>query len=229
MDHVTATDAAPAPPSGAADRIAAELRRAIHAGRYAPGTRLVERTLARQFDTSHIPVREALARLSDEGLVVRLPRRGARVAALSPKAFDEVCDVRVLLERFVALRVQQRLTPGHLAELSEIVDAMDAAARAQDAAALQTLDVRFHARLAELAEHGIVSELVGQLQGRVNAFLADATASLDGRRLVAHADSHRRLLDAIAHGTPAQAQRAAERHIRTAAARVSQAFEAGER
>jgi DNA-binding GntR family transcriptional regulator len=173
-------------------------------------------------------VREALTRLTDEGLVVHLPRRGARVAGLSADVFAEVSDVRVLLESFVARRVQERLTPAAVAELTAMVDAMAGAAHAGDTAALQALDASFHARLAELADHAIVSELVAQLRGRVNAFLAAATASLDRDRLVAHAESHRRLLEAIVDGTPVQAQRAAERHIRLAARRVHHALKASE-
>src|ERR1700678_3426683 len=66
-----------------ADKVADELRTAIQRGRYAPGTRLVERRLASELGVSHVPIREALARLADEGLVERLPRRGSRVAGLS--------------------------------------------------------------------------------------------------------------------------------------------------
>ena len=69
------------------------LRGLIRDGAYAPGARLVERSIATELGTSHIPVREALARLAEEGLVVRLPRRGARVAELSPTLLDEISSV----------------------------------------------------------------------------------------------------------------------------------------
>ena len=75
--------AAPEAQVSVAGRVADQLRDLIRDGAYAPGARLVERSIARELGTSHIPVREALARLAEEGLVVRLPRRGARVAELS--------------------------------------------------------------------------------------------------------------------------------------------------
>ncbi|HST42505.1 MAG TPA: winged helix-turn-helix domain-containing protein, partial [Conexibacter sp.] len=53
------------PQQSLADRVAEQIREAIYDGRYAPGSRLVERTLADQLGVSHIPVREALARLAD--------------------------------------------------------------------------------------------------------------------------------------------------------------------
>ena len=73
----------PLPDQSLADAVADRLREGIHNGEYAPGQRLVERTLSDGLGVSHIPVREALTKLEDEGLVVRLPRRGARVAELS--------------------------------------------------------------------------------------------------------------------------------------------------
>ena len=74
----------PLPDQSLADAVVDRLRAAISSGMYKPGERLVERRLAHEFGISHIPLREALARLTEEGLVVRLPRRGARVASLTP-------------------------------------------------------------------------------------------------------------------------------------------------
>ena len=93
------------------DRVAAELRRAIQAGSCRPASRLVERALARDLRTSHIPVREALARLAEEGLVQRQPRRGARVAVLTDTRLEELASLRTVLEQFVARRVQERWSP----------------------------------------------------------------------------------------------------------------------
>jgi DNA-binding GntR family transcriptional regulator len=224
MDLLETLPASDGRPDSVADRITDHLRDAIQRGRYAPGTRLVERSLAERFDVSHIPIREALTRLSEEGLVQRLPRRGARVAGLSPDLFDKVSEIRVLLERFVARRVNERLTPAHRTALEAIVDEMVAAAEARDVDRVLALDRRFHEQLVAIADHPILSELVVQLRGRVNAFLQAATSSLSGKRLVAHAESHRRLLSAIAEGPAGRAEREAERHIHVAARRVHHGF-----
>jgi DNA-binding GntR family transcriptional regulator len=224
MDLLNSAGAPDGRPDSVADRVADYLRDAIQLGQYAPGTRLVERSLAEKLNVSHIPIREALARLSEEGLVERLPRRGARVAGLSPDLFDKVSEIRVLLERFVARRAHERLTPADRAELESIVDAMVAAASTADVEGVLALDRRFHEELVRVADHSILSELVVQLRGRVNAFLQAATSSLSGNRLVAHAESHRRLLTAIADGPASRAEREAERHIGVAARRVHHGF-----
>src|SRR5689334_8813336 len=101
----------PSPDQRLADTVAERLREAIQSGHYPPGARLVERTLARQLSVSHIPIREALTRLEKEGIVVRHPRRGARVAELSPRLLDEISTLRAVLEGFVARRVQERWSP----------------------------------------------------------------------------------------------------------------------
>src|SRR5262249_46544766 len=102
------------------------IREAIHAGTYPPGHRLVERQLSAQLGVSHIPVREALTRLTQEGLVVRAPRRGARVAELSPVLLGEISSLRTVLECFVAERVQERWTVAAEEELGELVRQMHA-------------------------------------------------------------------------------------------------------
>ena len=91
----------------------------------------MERTIASQLGVSHIPVREALARLADEGLVQRIPRRGAWVAGLTPVGLAEISSLHIVLEGFVVRRAQERLTPAAEARLRSIAarmpDAADAA------------------------------------------------------------------------------------------------------
>ena len=67
-------------------------------GTMPPGSRLVTEALAKRFDVSHTPVREALLTLSGMGIVEVLPNRGAIVKRFSPREIREVCDVRLALE-----------------------------------------------------------------------------------------------------------------------------------
>ncbi|MGB2711950.1 MAG: GntR family transcriptional regulator [Conexibacter sp.] len=207
-----------------ADRVADELRDAIDAGRLAPGTRLVERQLAAELGVSHIPIREALARLADEGLVERRPRRGSRVRTLTAADFEEISGLRVVLEQFVVVRVQERLTKRTEAELRKLVESMIHAADRGDGLRLFELDRRFHERLWSLADHQLLGGLVAQLRGRINGFLRAANAALEPDALQTHARSHGVLVDAIAGGDPETAKAAMSEHIRIAAERVSRAL-----
>ncbi|TDC97599.1 GntR family transcriptional regulator [Actinomadura sp. 7K507] len=210
----------PLPAGNLADQVAGSIRDAIHEGRYAPGTRLVERTLATELGVSHIPVREALSKLADEGLIERTPRRGSRVATLTLRELDELCTLRVVLEQFVIKRVQERLTEGDERELRAMVADMRREAADGNFRQVFDIDQHFHERLWELADHGLVSELVTQLRSRIGAFLRAATAALRPGELEQHAATHDVLLDAIVDADPAVAQAEMARHIETAAERI---------
>lgn len=208
------------PDKNLASGVTDEIRAAIQAGDLAPGERLVERKLADTLGVSHIPVREALAKLADEGLVERLPRRGARVATLTAADLEEISSLRTLLEQFVVVRVQRRWDERTETRLRKIVDSMVLAAKRGDSARMFDLDRKFHEQLWELADHRLLMGLAAQLRSRINGFLLAATRSLEPDERVAHAQSHGELLAAIASGDPELARQAMADHIDTAARRI---------
>jgi DNA-binding GntR family transcriptional regulator len=212
----------PLPDRSLSDAVAERLRTAIWTGAYAPGDRLVERRLAHEFGISHIPLREALARLTEEGLVERLPRRGARVASLTPRMLEEVSSLRVVLEQFVVRRLEGRLTADHRAQLQQIVDDMRQAADQHDLVSVHELDSRFHQRLWELTDHELLVEVAGQMRSRTSHFYRAAASSLGPGEVRRHADSHQQLLDVIASGDRRAAERAMQKHVERAAARIAE-------
>ncbi len=204
------------------DAVVDRLRAAISSGMYAPGERLVERRLAHEFGISHIPLREALARLTEEGLVVRLPRRGARVASLTPRMMEEVSSVRVVLEQFVVRRLKGRFTPEAHAGLQAIVGQMTLAAEQRDLVGVHELDQQFHQRLWELTDNTLLVELAAQMRSRTSHFYRAAAAALAPDELRMHAHSHQELLDVIASGDQRAAERAMQRHVEDAAQRIAE-------
>ncbi len=201
-----------------------QLRAAILSGRLSPGTRLVEQRLADELDVSHIPVREALARLADEGLVDRNARRGSWVAQLTIEDLDEISSLRVLLEQFVAVRVQERWNAESERRLRAIVQEMRNAAGEGDVDRMRYADGIFHETLWELAEHRTLLELAARLRGRINSFVRAATLALSRDELEEHAATHDVLLDAIGSGVARKARHAMESHITTATKRVHKAL-----
>src|SRR5690606_36847510 len=120
---------------------------------------------------------------------------GSRVATLGPRELDELSSLRVVLEQYVVVRAQERLTPALEAELRRTVDAMRAAAARGDVRRVLDLDRRLHAQLWTQADHRILGELVAQLRRRIAAFLRAATAALEPEQLARHAASHDALID----------------------------------
>ncbi len=218
---MNATD--PLPDQNLADAVADRIRTAIWSGQYQPGDRLVERRLAHEFGISHIPLREALARLTEEGLVERLPRRGARVASLTPRMLEEVSSLRVVLEQFVIRRLKDRFTPEAYLELQGVVDRMVKAAEDHDLVRVHEIDQEFHQRLWELTDHTLLVELAAQMRSRTSHFYRAAAASLGPDEVRRHADSHQQLLDVIASGDRRAAERAMQHHVEQAAKRIADA------
>jgi DNA-binding GntR family transcriptional regulator len=106
-----------APPIGAVDRVAAELREAIVAGRLAPRAPLSLRKVAAQFGVSFIPVREALRCLEAEGLVTTRPERSAIVAPLYAEELRALCRLCRLIEPETRARAAREIEPRTLDRL----------------------------------------------------------------------------------------------------------------
>lgn len=203
-------------------RVVDQLRQAILSGDLAPGERLVERKLADQLGVSHIPVRESLTILTEEHLVERRPRRGARVAVLSETDLDEISSLRVVLEQFVAVRVQERWNPDTEQRLRTIVAQMvNAAEKAEDVSRVFGFDRDFHQALWDMSEHSLLVELTARLRGRINGFLLAAVSALEPEQLKKHAESHLKIIDALAAGDPELAQAVVAEHIEVAAERIT--------
>lgn len=202
-----------------AEQVADELRAAIHSGELAPGDRLVERKLADRLGVSHIPVREALTRLAEERLIVREPRRGARVAELTASDLDDISSLRIVLEQFMAIRVQERWNADAAARLETIVTAMGAAAPGDIDEVLRQ-DRLFHETLAELAEHRFLDEVSAQLRGRIAGFIRAANAALDVDEQEEHVRSHQVIVDALASGDPDRVRAVVAAHITRAVERI---------
>jgi len=208
------------PDQNVADRVTVELREAIFNGDLAPGERLVERKLAERLGTSHIPVREALTRLTQEGLVERLPHRGARVAALTRRDLEEISSLRTLLEQFAVVRVQDAWDAAKETRLRKTVQQMVQAAEKGSNARVFELDRRFHEQLWEMADHDMLMTLNAQLRSRITGFLRAANAALEPDARVEHARTHDLIVDAIAGGDPERARAVMAAHIGEAAARL---------
>jgi DNA-binding GntR family transcriptional regulator len=202
------------------DEAAHRLRAAIRDGALRPGMRLVERDLAERLGMSRIPVREAIQRLVEEGLVQKSPHRGTFVYAPSKQEITEISSLRVVLERFVTERVVARWTPALEAELCRIVERMRAAAVQGDWQAIHEWDYQFHNTLWQVADHSLLLEVVSGLRTRINRFLFEAAGLLPTTNIEAHINTHDVLIDVFKQGDVALAQEEMTRHVLAATDRI---------
>ncbi|MDZ7591734.1 MAG: GntR family transcriptional regulator [Rubrivivax sp.] len=129
-----------------------QIRRRILDNDWPPGHRALEQEVAAALDMSRTPVREALMRLQNEGLVEVVPRHGMRVLPVSATDMQEIYQIFGVLECLAAELLAAR-KPG-AKELQPLVDAttaMDKALKADDLEAWAIADEHFHQHLVELA------------------------------------------------------------------------------
>ena len=152
--------------------IAESLRSAILGGQLAPGTALVETTLAAQFNVSRGPLREAMRQLIEEGLLVTVPNTGTHVISLSVDDVREIYSMRVTLERFAFEHAWEKRNAAFRHELrrrndvlTEHIDAGD-----DDGSILAELD--FHGLIYETSGHRLLQQTWRSLRGRLQLYWA---------------------------------------------------------
>lgn len=203
-----------------ADQATERLRNAIQRGSLRPGTQLVERDLAQRLGMSRVPIREAIQRLAEEGLVKKSPHRGTFVYLPSPQEIEEITSLRIVLEQFVVERVMARWKPEHEATLQAIVEQLRTAVQAQDRQHMSELDAQFHSTLWQIAEHSILLEVVSSLRQRVNRFLFETISLMHSAELIGAVTSHEALLAALTGRNVEAAKQEMSRHISAAKDRI---------
>jgi len=124
------------------------LRQAILSGHFKPGERLTEVGLAKSFDVSRNPVREALRVLEVEGIVEINPRKGARVTLLSSDEIQEIIELRAELEGMSAKYAALRCSDDVRENLRELLEEGNRADAADDYAVIHKLNQMFHNKIA---------------------------------------------------------------------------------
>lgn len=198
----------------ASDMVYQVLREALMTGVIPPGQRLAEEHLARRFDVSRTPVREALFRLEAEGFAERIPRRGLVASQITPQEIIDVYVVRESMDGLAAELAAVHATPADISTLVELNNQFAAAVNTLDMDRLVILNLRFHEALAQASRNAILLDMVKQIHHRVRRF-PGTTFAKPGRGPVA-SEEHRQLIQAIAEHDAATARRVATAHMATA-------------
>mgnify|MGYP000244701608 CR=1 FL=1 len=186
------------------------LRRAILAGQFKPGERLVEREIAAKIGLSRSPVREAFRRLEQERLVT-VTRQGVVVQALDPIEVEELYQVRQHLEVLVAQLAARNLTREHRLQLKEILARMSAALAADNQTQLEVECTRFHRALAEIAGNRRLARLVTAVGEEIQRFRSLNVHQSTRTKAVVR--EHRQIFAALVAHDETRAARLMARHI----------------
>lgn len=107
--------------------VLAQIRRAILSGDLPAGSQLREAHIAEEMKISRSPVREALSRLEEEGLVVKVPFKGAYVASVSPESIAEIAAIRTIVEPYAVTQALPRLGDADWKQLRKLLKQLDSA------------------------------------------------------------------------------------------------------
>jgi len=194
--------------------VAGRLREAIMSGRFPPGERLREIPLATMLGVSRGPVREALLRLQDEGLVVTERHRGSTVARLSDQDEVEVRSLRLALERLAVQRAVRTASEPDLRALEALIIRLKTAFTSTlSTQKIAAFEIEFHDRIYRMARHARLYRCWANLRSQIYIVHLSRNVDRPGMRRYSIA-RHQALLNALRARDEAAALRLVEEHVR---------------
>lgn len=193
------------------DEVVNTLRQEILTGKIKPGERLLEVHIADRLGVSRTPVREAIRKLEQEGLVVMIPRRGAQVAEIRWKNLKDVLEVRRALDVLAIELACERMGEDTLQELFRACENFKQATLTKESRAIASADVALHDIIVSSTENdrlvGLVNNLSEQMYRYRFEYIKDESQH---ERLV---QEHYEMYDAILRKDKESAARVVKRHI----------------
>jgi DNA-binding GntR family transcriptional regulator len=148
------------------------LRAAILDGSVPPGGQLREAHIASDLGISRSPLREALTKLEEEGLVVRIPFRGAFVAEVSAQDVAEIASIRLRVEPFAGELSMEALRGRERPVLMRTIEDLNRATEEKDIPASIDAHLRFHRLFYEFSGHSILQNLWNGWESKLRLYLA---------------------------------------------------------
>jgi DNA-binding GntR family transcriptional regulator len=193
--------------------------------RIAPGSRITVANLARELNVSQTPIREALGRLEGEGLVIKTHLIGYSAAQqISRRRFDELYELRLLLEPEAAAKAGRHMDEPKLTELREVAGVMSRRQGGDERVRYSTfarLDAVFHDRILEFAGNDLIRQTIAHQHTHFHIFRLMFHSRVTEEAL----DEHEALLAAFSAGDGRAAKRAMREHIERSRDRLLPAFE----
>jgi DNA-binding GntR family transcriptional regulator len=203
----------------AAARIYSDLRAELVSLQRHPGEAVSEAEIALSYGVSRTPVREAILKLSDEGLLEIFPQSGIFVSRIPLAALPEAIVIRKALEATTAQMAAQRATASQILNLHSILERQREADAAGDSDAFHQADETFHATIAEVAGYPGIWTLIQQVKVHVDRYRRLTLPQVG--RIKRAIGEHEAILDAIEAHDPNAARGAMELHLERLLADIS--------
>jgi len=188
------------------------IRAEIVSGALSPNTQISEAELSERLGVSRTPVREALIKLAEDGLVQIVPQVGTFVAPISVVSVKEAQFIREQLECALVVEAVKRIDAASLRRLRDNLNEQRHATQDGDWDRFYALDESFHGILAGVAGHPTVWRVIQQSKVHMDRVRHESFRMPDH---MAHLMiQHAAIVDAVAHGNSQQAQEELRRHLR---------------
>lgn len=194
-----------------------------------PGSSIDEVQLAERFGMSRTPIREALVRLSGDGLIDTLPNRSTMVSNIDLLNMNAFFDALVLMYRVTTRLAAQHHRDGDLDAIRDRQVAFAAAVRAQDALAMIATNAAFHAAIAEAGRNRHFIGFFDRLMNEGRRLLRLYYQSYDDQLPQRFVDEHEELIAAIAARDLEAADRLARQHGEQIVEQIRKLFSLGQR
>jgi DNA-binding GntR family transcriptional regulator len=207
------------------DEVLDTLRNAILTGELEPGSRLPEDELALKLDVSRGPIREALVRLQQEGLVTLERHRSAHVRTMSAVDAEQIYGLRQALERLAVEWACRNGADEDFARMEAVLDDFNRLAKSKRTPArVAELDIRFHDEMFASARNDRLYHAWEGLRSQIFAFLLTRMALRQDYNVSWEPD-HRDLLELLRAGRMEEATVFVSRHVESAYDRVKSAID----
>lgn len=183
----------------------------IISGVYAPGESLTETVISTRLGVSRTPVRSALHRLAEDGLVSIVPNKGAVVVGVTREALIDTYKIRIRLEGLASRMATERLTDKDKRMLTDVVEVSEFYVGRGNTEQLRELDTAFHEIIYHASGNRMLEGILAKLHRNIRAY-RKASLEVPGR-LEKSVSEHREILEAMLTGDGAKADELTSRHI----------------
>ena len=195
----------------------------ILSGKYKSGQQLTELGLTKEIGVSRTPIRSALHRLSEEGLVELTPNRRVVVLGVTKDDVVDTYKIRMRLEGLASRLCTELIDEEKMSKLCEVVELSEFYIAKQNHEKIKELDTEFHHIIYEASANRMLAKILGDLHKKIKVY---RKASLSfGERVEKSIAEHREILEAIKKGDADEAERLTSLHIENAMTNVLASLE----
>lgn len=196
------------------EKVYLALEDAILSGEYKRGDALTEMSLCKKLGVSRTPVRSALHRLSEEGLIEVVPNRGAIVVGMNDDDLADIYKIRIRLEGLASSMAAERINEEEKSALAETVELSEFYLGKGDVEKLKELDTNFHIIIYKASGNRTLSKILSELHRNIRSY-RKLSLTVPGR-LEKSIEEHKDILAAIQSGDAKRADEITSHHIENA-------------